>query len=296
MLSVKRIVCPVDFSGCSLIALKAAIDFALVFKAELHVLHINVQPLQDENSLGFFVKDYTHALQVLSRKAEDQLHELEKTFPAGLDYVLEQLNGYTVATNIIDYVKSQRIDMVFIGRHGKTGFKEFFLGSVSDQLIKSVAVPVVSVRDKKIRSQSDTLFVPIDFSDFSKEAIALAKQLAKQFNYKISYCYVLDETVYPSRLDRLLNYSDQTKAHIKKELTDFVRDVKGPEVDEKFLVKSGRPNLEICKAAESEKAKLIIMAAHGLSGFEHFLIGSTTEKVLKRSKLPVLSFQTFKLK
>ncbi len=53
------------------------------------------------------------------------------------------------------------------------------------------------------------------------------------------------------------------------------------------------PAYEITELAQEIDSDLIVMTTHGLTGFEHFLIGSVTEKVLRLSPCPVLTVKGF---
>ena len=57
------------------------------------------------------------------------------------------------------------------------------------------------------------------------------------------------------------------------------------------LVVSGKPAYEIVELAEKEKADIIVIATHGESGWEKFLFGSVTEKVIRMAACPVLTVQ-----
>ena len=55
------------------------------------------------------------------------------------------------------------------------------------------------------------------------------------------------------------------------------------------MVISGVPHEEIISQAENVGADVIVMGTHGRSGLDHVLFGSTTEKVIRKSNIPVLS-------
>ena len=55
------------------------------------------------------------------------------------------------------------------------------------------------------------------------------------------------------------------------------------------IILFGRPQDEIVKCAEDQKADLIIMGTHGRTGLAHFLVGSVAERVVRTSKVPVLT-------
>lgn len=67
------------------------------------------------------------------------------------------------------------------------------------------------------------------------------------------------------------------KEHIKDDI-EFVT-----------LVKSGEPFLEILNMAETVESDLIVMGTHGRSAVDHLLFGSTAEKVVRKSMIPVLT-------
>ncbi len=59
---------------------------------------------------------------------------------------------------------------------------------------------------------------------------------------------------------------------------------------------SGDPAQEILKAIESEAIDLVIMGTHGRKGLEHVIFGSVAENVVKKSPVPVLTVNPYKLK
>ena len=57
---------------------------------------------------------------------------------------------------------------------------------------------------------------------------------------------------------------------------------------EQVLIRSGMPSDEICIAARENESDLIVVTTHGYTGFKHFLLGSTAERVVNRAPCPVL--------
>ena len=62
-----------------------------------------------------------------------------------------------------------------------------------------------------------------------------------------------------------------------------------PEATIGFLVREGKPAVEILEAVVELQAELLVMGSHGRSGLDHFLIGSVAEKVLRRASCAVLT-------
>jgi nucleotide-binding universal stress UspA family protein len=136
------------------------------------------------------------------------------------------------------------------------------------------------------------ILVPIDFSDHSKHALAYAVSVAVSFSSELLLLYVVEPAIYPADL----GFGQVSLPNIEKELTDrgyaelndLAKLHAGGVRKVRTLVKTGRPFIEILETARTEKTDLIVIATHGHTGMEHFLFGSTTEKVVKKAHCPVL--------
>ncbi|MFH0735065.1 MAG: universal stress protein [bacterium] len=139
------------------------------------------------------------------------------------------------------------------------------------------------------------ILVPIDFSDYSKNALKYAVQFAKFFEAKIYLIYVIEPMVYPSDFSlgqvsipsTEYDMQDRAKAELESLiLTDIPASLK-PEA----IIKAGKPFVEIIDTASDLDIDLIIIATHGHTGMEHLLFGSTAEKVVRKAPCPVLTLR-----
>ncbi len=140
------------------------------------------------------------------------------------------------------------------------------------------------------------ILVTTDFSESSIHAIDCAVALAldkgaelyvlhvveKFMDYPLLYSDVVPFRV-PAR-DAYREIEDRTKERIASSLGEH--DARGLEA--RALVTTGSPHVEIIRAAEREEIDLIVIATHGRSGITHAILGSTAEKVVRRSPCPVL--------
>ncbi|HPN38516.1 MAG TPA: universal stress protein [Melioribacteraceae bacterium] len=139
------------------------------------------------------------------------------------------------------------------------------------------------------------ILVPIDFSDYSKNALKYASQFAKFFNANITVIYVIEPLVYPSDFSLgqvaipSVEYDMQDKA--KEELERLVNEEFSDLIKTELIIKAGKPFVEIIETAAEIDADLIIIATHGHTGVEHLLFGSTAEKVVRKAPCPVLSLR-----
>lgn len=136
------------------------------------------------------------------------------------------------------------------------------------------------------------ILVPIDFSDHSKHALDHAIQLAREFDAELTLVYVVEPAIYPADLGfgqvAMPSFERELAERGRKELDRLIESRIAGAARAKALVKSGRPFLEIIRAAEEEHSDLIIIATHGHTGIEHALFGSTAEKVVRKAACPVL--------
>ena len=134
------------------------------------------------------------------------------------------------------------------------------------------------------------ILVPVDLSSFSASAVAYAARLAGTGG-SLTLLTVISDVLpyfdffpieYPST-----DYFEAMKEKAESELRTLATE-HAPEASVNVVVRRGYPAAEIIQMAADEKAELIVMATHGHSGLEHALLGSITEKVLRKAHCPVL--------
>jgi nucleotide-binding universal stress UspA family protein len=138
------------------------------------------------------------------------------------------------------------------------------------------------------RLQVDRILCPTDFSDFSAKAFGYAAALASRFEARLHVLHVLPGVVIATGGP----YFPATRAmHDRAEnaLQEFVRPACQAGVTVATELREGDAWREIQARAAALPADLIVMGTHGRSGFEHLLLGSVAEKVLRRASCPVLT-------
>ncbi|PLX30922.1 MAG: universal stress protein [Ignavibacteria bacterium] len=140
------------------------------------------------------------------------------------------------------------------------------------------------------------IVVPIDFSDYSKEAFRYAIEFAQTFNASIVLVYVVEPVVYPSDFSfgqiALPSMDQELRDHSLEQLQKMIQNDVPEGISASGAVRSGKPFVEIIKLSKEIEADLIIIATHGHSGIEHVLFGSTAEKVVRKAPCPVLSIRS----
>jgi nucleotide-binding universal stress UspA family protein len=146
MIKLTKILYPTDFSELSLVALKYAKSFAEQFQAQLHVLNVLDEAYQYWLTMGPeglpMGPDINQMLDISRKQMKD--------------FVAENFNDRhrTIATvisgkpfiEIIRYARDEKIDMIIMATHGRSGLKSVMLGSVADRVVRKAPCPVLTIR------------------------------------------------------------------------------------------------------------------------------------------------------
>ena len=143
MVTLKKILCPVDHSECSYLALKYAISLALKDEAKLYLMHVIDSRLYDTEM-------YKLSPYKLNEIDESKIRtDLMKSLPEGTTDVLE-VEAIVVKgvpfNEIINAATEISVDLIVIGTHGRTGISHVMLGSVAEKVVRKAPCPVLTVR------------------------------------------------------------------------------------------------------------------------------------------------------
>jgi nucleotide-binding universal stress UspA family protein len=139
----------------------------------------------------------------------------------------------------------------------------------------------------------DRILTPMDLSDISRHAIAHALLMAHWYNAKITALHVCNPIVVPSTdfvvagapLSSFLNEDDIKE--VRAQILRCFGSVETGQVD--VVIENGHVANCILDRARSLPADLIVMGTHGAGGFEHLVLGSVAEKVLRKAPCPVMT-------
>ena len=135
------------------------------------------------------------------------------------------------------------------------------------------------------------ILVPIDFSQPSKNAFKYAVRFAEEFGGELTLLYVLE----PQSMTGFMAIPEAT-AFVEsdivaagKNLRSLITSVRNAKMERpRWKVRGGLPSHAIVEAAKEMDVDLIVIATHGYTGWKHFCIGSTAERVVRAAPCPVL--------
>lgn len=137
------------------------------------------------------------------------------------------------------------------------------------------------------------LLVPTDFSDNASQALQYAKEIAKGTQATLHVVHIVEPVVYPADWSYAqVGFADieqELQENAEKELKTLSEALVAEGYTVVTAVRRGRASDEVCSYAGENDISIIAIGTHGRSGLEHFLFGSTTERVLRKAPCPVLS-------
>lgn len=138
-----NILVPTDGSFGAEAAIDHAIDIADTYGATVHALYVvDLRLLTGDPSGGLPVDEILNEAKSRGRKAIQDVTQKVET--AEVDYKEHISQGYPYR-DIRTYVTEHDVDLIVMGTHGRTGIDHFLLGSVTEKVIRSVDVPVLTV-------------------------------------------------------------------------------------------------------------------------------------------------------
>lgn len=300
-MKIKRILFPTDFSRCSDQALVHALSLAERYDASLAIVHVLLPLEYDPYELGHHLPDLDKVQEEIDRLSASQINAaIDRKSYRDITINQSTTRGISPAPSILEYAAREEIDLIVMGTHGRRGINHFMLGSVAEETVRLAPCPVVTVREKRNQSamtQFNQILVPIDFSEFSRDAISHAKYLAADFGSTVRLLHIVEEVIHPSFYvtgqTSLTTWFPEIEATSLKEMKKLADDAPGPQVPLEFHIKEGRAAVDIIGFAKKNLIDLIVMASHGLTGIEHLLLGSVAEKVVRMAPCPLFTIKSF---
>jgi len=275
-----------DFSPAATHAIPFVKALARHFQSKLAVLHVKspvVNPM---------TQPATWPAVVEAAKAADERHreELRETF-AGINTELLLEEG-EIQSNLEKALEKYDTDLVIIGTRGRTGLSKMLLGSVAEEIFRTVPCPVVTVgpHSDSFRANIRDILFATDFASEAPAAAAYAISLAQEFQARLTMLHVVPEGK-PGELVSWSDVRDSSKQLLRKLVPDEAELWCKPE----YFVERGDAAERILDFANLREVDLIVLGAQparGVPGAATHLAIATAHKVVAHAKCPVLTVRS----
>ena len=295
-LSIRNILVPIDFSKLSVQAIATAKSLAQRFGATIHLTHVH-QWQYPANFMGPVMSSEFSSAERQNMQLAKELKSIANK--AGLSS-RDQTHLRTGASAFHEICKLAReisADLIVMPTHGHTGLKRVFLGSTAERVVRHAPCPVFVVRQFGRRATEKKfdykkVLVPVDFSGCSQRGLEYAIGVANELGAKIvllhatylGYIYSAEGTA----LYDIPGLQKAARKNAERQMRRLVREAKFGGVKFETVFTESSPASGICDFAKDQAVDLIITSTHGLTGFQHVLIGSVAEKVVRHAPCSVV--------
>jgi nucleotide-binding universal stress UspA family protein len=295
---VKNVLFATDFSATSESALPYAMAICRRFGSTLHAVHV----LSDANVLMMTGGvDYVGVGTIYEDAHTEAKEKLERvaTLFEGIPSRLYVRHGQ-VWVNLAGIVEENKVDLIVVGTHGRTGLGKLLLGSVAEDILRHAPCPVLTVgpnvsgraklpalRGKNlapVELELNQIVYATNFGPTSPADAALAASLAGEFRARLTLIHVMqDFTGIGNRPGPI----EEGLRRLKELLPEDADLQYAPET----LLEFGDPAKRIVQEANDRETDLLVLGAraiHEMTGTTH-LPWSTAHQVIAHATCPVLT-------
>lgn len=280
-----HILFPTDGSEPADSALDYALRIASEHGATIHVLNVADT---DRDSL---VQIRSDVIEVLEREGEEIVEEAtERAAARGISAVSEVLQGDPYRT-IVDYSEQSDIDCIVMPTHGRRGLQRFLLGSVTERVINTAAVPVIAVnpdRDRSLTYPPRRILVPTDGSRGAELALSEGIEVANATGATLHLLHVVETgSLGPDARSRLKEGEVSERAHeVMNEASVRVEEASLDPVT--TVIEHGEPSKVIGEYIDENEIDLAVLGTQGQTDFSRYVMGGVSAKLVRTSPVPVM--------
>ena len=273
---MKKILVPTDFSDHAYYALQVAAQIAKKNGGEVLLLHMLELPHQAGDAIGS-----GHDLPEIMLFKNSAINRLEELMD---DECLEGLKVSEIIQfelafdGIMKVSEKNGVDLIVMGSHGASGFKEMFIGSNAEKVVRNSEVPVLIIKKDAGEFNVDKFVFASDFTDEIKKPFAKVVEFANKFGAELQLAMINTPSNFkPTHIAQEIMKNFVSNFTINKYSINIYNDVN---------VENG-----ILNFSNHISADLIGVSTHGRKGIAHFFNGSISEDLVNHALRPVVTFK-----
>lgn len=273
---MRHILCPVDFSELSALALRHAAALANCFQSHITVLYASrfVPP-------PYFTPGQIARLEREFRESEQQAQaDLHEFIAATLGPQPPAVDARIVDALPVEAIRrvaaETQADLIAMGTHGRSGINRLMLGSVTERVLRESHIPVLTVRGEGGPHQPAAIrriLVPVNNTEVARKALGVAAELARCFGAVLT----------------LLHVNEPHPVSPIADLCAWVPAAQRAQCQIQEVTREGVAAHEIIAHARQWPCDLLVIGAEHRRFFDSTVIGGTTVRVVRHAPCPVLT-------
>jgi nucleotide-binding universal stress UspA family protein len=277
---MKKILVPCDFSKPAISAYRQALGVAAQSNGVVHLLHVLEPPILNDTMLMPTLTFEEDLMKEMKEKAKTEFNNVITQNKVDHVKVSFDIQYGAVPTVVQEYIKEHEIDLVIMGSTGASGFKEYFIGSNAERVVRLSSVPVLVIKEYYEWPVKNIVFPNELDIEHQEDLIIKVKELQDFFKAKLHIVYINTPSNFV--IDSV----------IRTQLQDFA---------DRYMLKDYSVNIYnhistqegVIAFTKMIEADLIAIGTHGRKGINHFMKGSIAEDLVNHTKSMIW---TYKLK
>ena len=262
-----NILCPIDFSDHSKIALEYAVNFSNHIDAQLHIISV------------YQIKKTASSFISIDQKIRETNIQDMKIVVAGISPLIKNdkepisqvIQGNTVST-ILDYCAQNDIGLIIMGTQGSNSLRTILFGGITRKVTEKSNTPVLAIPEliSSHGRKNNNLLLALDDKILEHEStFEIPLRIANAYNLKIDILHVENE-------EEGLPFDPYISAYL------------GNRIGEVILEKDSDPIKFITQYAQKQEVMMLIMVKRKQGFFNRLLKVANTSEELARIQLPLL--------
>ncbi len=274
---MKKILVPCDFSDLAVQAFQFALQIAKQNNGEIILLNVIELPVLHDTMLMpilYFEENYFKDMKVSIERNFEKLKIKWMTEGSKVRSLVECGPTTTTINRIAEETKA---DLIIMGTHGATGFKEFLVGSNTEKIVRLSSIPVLAIKKSLELSRIKNIVFPTTLDPDQHKLLAHIKELQTFFSAKLHLLLVNT----PHNLNRIIGEKDMMEAYAKDfDLENYTLNTRDDFYESDAIMNF---TMEI-------KADMIAMGTHSRKGLAHLFSGSVAEDVVNHIDCPIWTY------
>ncbi|MDQ2055812.1 universal stress protein [Halobellus sp. H-GB7] len=280
------ILLPFDGSDGAAAVLHHAAEIAHWADATIHVLFV-----ADTTRDSVTVVE-NQVVDALVERGEDIVEDAKKTLRTlDVTHDADVIQGNPAPT-IAEYAERYDHDLIVMPSQGRTGVSRYFVGSVSEKVVRLSSVPVLTARmqpDEQLVFPYENILIPTDGSAGATTAADHGLSLAAALDATVHGLSVVDDTALGLDVRSAASEGENEQAAIDA-VDDLLSEAETHGVSNTVRhIEHGEPVEEILDCVESNDIDVVAMGTTGRRGTDRILLGSVAEKTVRSAPVPVIT-------
>ena len=285
----ERILLPLDGSDIAETALPYGQELAAKLGSELVLYHVHTQEHRHQ--------EHMHRVY-LDSVAEGARDNIGKNGAK----VTTMVEAGEASDNICNFVGKNGVDLIVMTAVSASGLNVGkTLGSVTDQVCRTVPVPVMLIRPANVQQTAKKgqlfrrMLISLDGSELSLLALPVGQELAARLKLSTTLFQMAtmvrlyDDGLVSGGFVDYAKFNEEEKARVSAEMKNLENGLKQKGLDVTSVVVTGfDAAYEIIEMCKQTGADLAVMSTHGRTGLGRWVFGNVAEKVLRHGETPLL--------